>query len=124
QVIGALLALAALLWGHRARMALAVLFLLLSITGLVGVFEHAEEGGGRAEAFVPGTQARALSQASAPIQVRFSYDEESGERSESGFVRREGSPPPLAPLSLTGLSLLGAAAVFAGRESADQEATD
>jgi hypothetical protein len=106
-VLGALLCVAGLLVNGRMRLSLAVIFLLLSVTGLFGAFEHLEGDEGREAHFV-GT---ALA---APIQEGDeANDAAKPSVGNTQFTRRAGStPPPLAPLSLSGLSLLGAVAVM------------
>ena len=142
-VLGIVLALWGLVAGNATRTIVVILFLGLSLSGLVGAFEHLE--GGEDEA----------GEASATFQVvntnrgqivntAFNAEEEgeNGEGSEAGEVSatggsneageggeggeggeaneggKEGNPPPLAPLSLSGLALFGAVTLLgAKRES-------
>jgi hypothetical protein len=80
--VGLLLTLAALAVGRRARYTVAVLLLVLSVTGLLGTLQH--------------FQARAEND-----------DARSEQRDES-----KGVPPPLAPLSLSGLGLMAVIATL------------
>ena len=104
--LGFLLALLAL-FGRRGVPVVAV-FLLLSVTGLVGTFEHfearTEEHNG------PPETAQAVVQtisATAPT----GHEDEFAGPPEGG---RRGGPPWLAPLSLSGLALLGGITTLAG----------
>lgn len=135
-VVGILLS----LWGlaSKGKMSniVAALFLLLALTGLIGTFEHLEEGG-------EGGEARALPSLNASrgtvINVAFTAEEEgeSGEGtsaqaneaagSESVIGEAEGAEsgkggegniPPLAPLSLSGLALFGAITLLGRRQEA------
>ena len=105
-VIGLVLVLLALTW--RRAVPTAVLFLLLGVTGLFGTFEHFES---RTEEHdgPPGQASQVVLQAvSAPPA---SAEGEAGPPDGS----RRGGPPWLAPLSLSGLALLGGAATLAGK---------
>ncbi|GLV48885.1 hypothetical protein TJA_19880 [Thermus sp. LT1-2-5] len=93
--LGVLLAALGLL-SPSLRMGAAVALLLLGGAGLLGLVEHMEEGL-PGEALRPGTLVL--------------VDEE-GEYGGEG-EQTEASPPPLAPLSLSGLALLGALALYA-----------
>lgn len=107
--IGAALCLAGLLVRSRIVLrTLAIGLLLLSISGPVGVFLHA---GGEADA------------SEAPLSVEnvaaLDRDEDDDDDEGAGGEGGEGEEdedegiPPLAPLSLSGLGLLGAAGVLA-----------
>ena len=101
--IGAALCLIGLL--ARSRMilrALAIGLLLLAISGPVGVFLHV---GGEADA----------AEAPRPIEgvSTFDGDEDEDEDEGEGEDEDEGGVPPLAPLGLSGLGLLGAVGVRA-----------
>ena len=105
-VIGLVLVLLALTW--RRAVPTAVLFLLLGVTGLFGTFEHFES---RTEEHdgPPGQASQVMLQAvSAPPA---SAEGEAGPPDGS----RRGGPPWLAPLSLSGLALLGGTATLAGK---------
>lgn len=102
SVIGLILALAALfLTSPQIRNVLAILFIVLSISGLIGVLEHAAARGEEGEEAMNAADAAGYQPVSLRVQEE---DEREGEaRGESEAV-----PPPLAPLSLSGFSLLGA----------------
>ena len=119
SVAGILLGLAALFFKGTGRLAVAALFLALSITGIVGVWEHTEARGGEEEAFRrPSPSAFQL--VSNPLQESNEGNErgesgEGGERNEQGEFREgpgrgesEEAVPPLSPLGLSGLALIGA----------------
>jgi hypothetical protein len=104
-VLGLLLGLVALFAQGALRYGLMALFLLLSVSGLVGTYEHYEERGEEAAApawiaSVPATQRT--------ISLRADETQE-GEA-------EEGTPPPLAPLSLSGLSLMAAVMLLGYKE--------
>ena len=116
SVIGLVVSAVGFLLRGAASRAGAILLVLLSISGLVGAFEHYEEGQEEATATQHGL----------PVGQDYRYidsdeeDEESvsGEAGEAGEEGEEGEegeavPPPLAPLSLSGLALLGAMAMLA-----------
>ena len=113
SVIGLVVSAVGFLLRGAASRAGAILLVLLSISGLVGAFEHYEEGQEEATATQHGL----------PVGQDYRYidsdeeDEESvsGEEGEAGEEGEEGeaAPPPLAPLSLSGLALLGAMAMLA-----------
>lgn len=132
SIAGVILALAGLVTRGTLRTIVAVLFVLLAVSGLVGTAEHLEGGEEGAEAVVP-AQIESAAQPGAASNVSYSPDtnvtqyrlnqegEEERERGEREGA--EGTPPPLAPLSLSGLALLGALATFAGddpRESVNR----
>ena len=106
------------------RHLLVLLLLLLSLSGLLGAWEHLEsrEGG---EARTPaaltisqdGYQTianRAGTNVERATQQEGDEGNEAGER--GGREGGEGSPPPLAPLSLSGLALMGAVVLLAKRD--------
>ncbi len=132
SVLGIVLALVGIAAKGRARNALAALFLVLAISGLVGAFEHNEER------FEEGEEARApivLSQGAGRVGMnrnvayRLDGDEgeegearesrEAGEEGEGDEEEGESSPPPLAPLSLSGLSVLGALALVGKQDDTE-----
>ena len=87
----------------------AALLLVLSVTGLFGTLEHFEErtdpqGGPPDQAATNAVQVADIPEAAPP----------SGPESEFDGPPGGGGPPWLAPLSLSGLALLAAAATLAG----------
>ena len=131
-VIGLLAVLLGLFAKGGLRLGLAILLAILSLSGLIGTYEHFESSAEGGEAARP-----ALAQAGggayftaayqpgaaperAPLQEGEDEEREGGEGGEGG--EREGgeggeeTPPPLAPLSLAGLSLMGAAILFAKQD--------
>lgn len=134
SIVGA----AAILLGFFAkgtfRHLLVLLLLVLSLSGLLGAWEHLEsrEGG---EAQAPAALAvrsdgyQTISNgAGADIERTLQEDDEEGEEAREGGEGGEreggeGAPPPLAPLSLSGLALMGAIVLLAkpdARESAKE----
>ena len=91
---------------RRAALLVSLALVLLSLTGPVGIYLHA---GGEAEA----RETPVLAKDRDPR-------DEGGEEGEEGEGGEEGKgPPPLSPLSLSGLALMGALAVT-GREEGDR----
>ena len=109
SVVGALLTLAALFVTGRARLIVAGLLVLLSLTGLLGTYEHYEAANGGEEALRPAS----LTLANQPVRYALEEEEEEGEAGEAAGEAEGGEevPPPLAPLSLAGLSLMAALAI-------------
>ncbi|KGQ22542.1 hypothetical protein [Thermus filiformis] len=101
-VVGAGLGLVA----PRARSWALALLLGVSLAGLFGLVQHLEEGLEGKEGLRPGAF-RLVDEEGAYYPGGY----EEYEKDEKG----EGAPPPLAPLSLAGLGLLGAAALWVRR---------
>ena len=103
--IGLMLVFLTFTW--RRAVPIAVLFLLLGVTGLFGTFEHFEA---RTEEH-DGPPAQASQVVLQTVSVPPAAEGEAGPP-DGG---RRGGPPWLAPLSLSGLALLGGAATLAGK---------
>lgn len=116
SVIGLVVSAAGFLLRGAASRAGAIVLVLLSISGLVGAFEHYETSQEEATATQHGLA----------VGQEYRYidsddqdeDNAAGEEGEAGAEGEEGeegeaAPPPLAPLSLSGLALLGAMAMLA-----------
>lgn len=136
-IIGLLAVLLGLFAKGGLRIGLAVLLAIVSLSGLIGTYEHYESRSEGGEAARP-----ALAQAQVGANLAVAYrpadaqavpaqaDNEEGEGGEAaaagetgkaseGGERGEGGgevPPPLAPLSLAGLSLMGAAVLLAKQD--------
>jgi hypothetical protein len=95
SVIGLILVLAALFVHGRAATMLAAALVVLSATGLVGTYQHLANR--------EGESAKIQRQQEYQAVAYFEDNEESTGEAESE------SPPPLAPLSLAGLSIVAAA---------------
>lgn len=113
SVAGLLFALVGLFSRGKASMALVVAFLLLSVTGVIGVLEHNEERGDERKAVATVRVTRANNVANS----RANFQQQPGFRREEG-----GTPPPLAPLSLAGLSLIGAVTLVSRKEKVTENA--
>lgn len=135
--IGLLAVLLGLFAKGGLRIGLAALLAIVSISGLIGTYEHFESRSEGGEAARP-VLAQASAGANQVVVYRPAADTQSmaaqegdeegeggeaaaaGEAGEGG--EREGgeggeeAPPPLAPLSLAGLSLMGAAVLLAKQD--------
>lgn len=107
SVAGVVLALAGLLTRGKMSNIVAIAFLVLALTGLLGVSEHLEEGGDEQEGVAMAQVVRTTNATNMPINF--------SEEDEFRPGERKNAPPPLAPLSLAGLSLLGTV-TLAGRK--------
>jgi hypothetical protein len=100
---GLILTLAALFVRGRAATTVVIMLLFLSATGLFGAYEHFENRAGERSA----TQR----QLPAGNQLVAYYQDDQDKPVEGS---EEATPPPLAPLSLAGLSLVAAISVIGG----------
>ena len=123
-VVGMLAVLAGIFVKGTLRTVIGLLLVVLSISGLIGAREHLEEGG---EAMSPrpalvqqSTLAGAQEIAYRPGGLAQEEEDEAGEDREGGEGGESGEevPPPLAPLSLSGLALMGAVILLAKKEVA------
>lgn len=97
--VGILASVAALFMLSKAALAG---YFAVAIAGLVGLYQHT--------GFEPSKFATLLSwEATPPVVLALDKDEESR---EVGKSEEEHEPPPLAPLSLTGLAFIGAVLVW------------
>ncbi|MCB0045564.1 MAG: hypothetical protein KDD92_09055 [Caldilineaceae bacterium] len=99
-IIGLVLAVVALFAAPRMRQTLAVLFVILSLSGVMGTIQHNE--------------ARSGEEASAPVIVAATADfsrELPAEQRQEGEEKE--AVPPLAPLSLAGMSIIAAVTLLA-----------
>lgn len=112
------------------RHLIVLLLLVLSLSGLLGAWEHLESresGEARAPAALATSQEgyqpiadRAGTDVERAPQQEGGEENEGAQRSEGGGREGgEGSPPPLAPLSLSGLSLMGAVLLLAKRDGSE-----
>lgn len=103
SAIGLILAVAALfLTSLQARNILAILFIVLSVSGLIGVLQHFNARGEEGETALNVAGAASYQ----PVSLRSEDDDENP--GEARGDESEAVPPPLAPLGLSGLALLGA----------------
>ncbi len=145
-VIGLVAVLLGLFAKRGFRLGLAVLLVLISVSGLIGTWEHFESRSeeGREAARPALAQTVQPEQLAAATNMTIAYQGaaaermgtqeggesgeggegaaagEAGERGEGGEGGGRGgeqAPPPLAPLSLAGLSLMGAAVLFAKQDA-------
>lgn len=129
-VLGAVLALAGIFVSGALRNIVAILLVLLSITGLIGTYEHFEHAPGRegeegarpaltvANAAQAGTVQNVAFNPNGEVQSAPAQEDDADEQPPAGARPPfEGGfrmpPPPLAPLSLTGLALMAAIVVLA-----------
>ena len=118
SVAGMVLAAIALFASPRMRQVLAVLFVILSISGIVGTIEHNEERGeGEASAPVIMAATAGTNMELPAAQQEEGEEGEAGERGEGGEGGEGEAIPPLAPLSLAGMSIIAAVTLFADDRS-------
>ena len=118
SVAGMVLAAIALFAPPRMRQVLAVLFVILSISGIVGTIEHNEERGeGEASAPVIMAATAGTNMELPAAQQEEGEEGEAGERGEGGEGGEGEAIPPLAPLSLAGMSIIAAVTLFADDRS-------
>ena len=118
SVAGLVLAAVALFAAPRMRQVLAVLFVILSISGIVGTIEHNEERGeGEASAPVIMAATAGTNMELPAAQQEEGEEGEAGERGEGGEGGEGEAIPPLAPLSLAGMSIIAAVTLFADDRS-------
>ena len=118
SVAGMVLAAIALFAPPRMRQVLAVLFVILSISGIVGTIEHNEaRGEGEASAPVIMAATAGTNMELPAAQQEEGEEGEAGERGEGGEGGEGEAIPPLAPLSLAGMSIIAAVTLFADDRS-------
>lgn len=132
SVVGAVAVLAGFFVKGTLRHLVVLVMVVLSLSGLLGAWEHLENRQGD-EASAPGARManvigsyRLVGYQADPLQQEEeeNEEEENGERYEAGRNERkddereggEGGPPPLAPLSLSGLALMGAVMLLAKQD--------
>ena len=129
SLAGLVLAGVGLIASPKLRPIVAVLFLLLSLTGIVGVIEHQDaggEGGERAARPALTTSASASGAAAAVTRNLQGGDGDNDTPPNRDFRGRPGqqsAPPPLAPLSLAGLSLMGTVVLLGRRDKSEPNAS-
>ncbi len=104
-IVGLVAVVAGLFAKATLRPILAILLLVLSFGGLLGVREHLEsaaEEQGEAQHVPVGNQ-----------QISLTQEDEEGEGAKG---EAETVPPPLAPLGVSGLALMGFVLLFARRD--------
>ena len=91
-----------------------MLFVILSISGIVGTIEHNEaRGEGEASAPVIMAATAGTNMELPAAQQEEGEEGEAGERGEGGEGGEGEAIPPLAPLSLAGMSIIAAVTLFA-----------
>jgi len=121
------------------RHLLVLLLLALSLSGLLGVREHLEEGREGSETYVPAavTAARpagyqrigsgaGVDVERTPQQPDEEHEDDMRDEEYEDSMRGESEdgeavPPPLAPLSLSGLALMGAVILLAKPDMSENE---
>lgn len=98
---GLILTLAALFVQGRAATIVVVALLTLSATGLFGAYEHLENREG---------ESANIQRQAQPSNQMIAYAQDNTDEAKEDD--EAGPPPPLAPLSLAGLSLVAAATVL------------
>lgn len=120
-VVGMLAVLAGIFVKGTLRTVIGLLLVVLSISGLIGAREHLEAAKGEAMSPRPALVQQSTLAGAQEIAYRpgglAQEEEEEGEEGEGGESGEE-VPPPLAPLSLSGLALMGAVILLAKKEEA------
>ncbi|MEZ4767449.1 MAG: hypothetical protein R2844_03380 [Caldilineales bacterium] len=122
SLAGLILAGVGLIASPKLRPIVAVLFLVLSLTGVIGVIEHQEAGGEEGERAARPALTTNASASGAAIALSRSLQGGDGDedspptRDFQGPPPGESAPPPLAPLSLAGLSLMGTVVLLGRRD--------
>ena len=115
-VVGLLAVLVGIFVKGTLRTVIGLLLVVLSLSGLIGAREHLEEGG---EAMSPRPALVQQSTLAGAQEIAYRpgalAQEGEGEGGEGGG---ETVPPPLAPLSLSGLALMGAVILLAKKDAA------
>lgn len=121
SVVGLLCVLAGIFARGGLRLILSGILLVLSLSGLMGTFQHFEGNRGEGSAPPPalveapaGDYLAVAHRAGADLRQEKNEEEEAGE--ENRERSENGEAPPLAPLSLAGLSLMGAAILLAKQD--------
>ena len=97
----------------RFRKLFAGLLIVVAAGGLFGVYEHLEEGMEHKEKAAKASQERAQAVQLADVDRS---DRGHGEHEKGGHDGdEEHGPPPLAPLSVSGLALMGSLGLIASR---------
>ncbi len=112
-IIAPVIGIVAALWGIFARgtlrMILALLLVVEAVAGMMGVLQHFQN---RGEAAVPAYLVQGDAGYRPVAWLAAPASQEEGEAAESGS---ESAPPPLAPLGISGLALMGAVILFTPR---------
>jgi carbon starvation protein CstA len=110
SVAGALALLAGFFVKGRVRHVVALLLVVLSISGLLGMRQHAEAASEAYTAPALATNAEGYQTIAAQAGAVESAPQQERPRKES-------VPPPLAPLSLSGLALMGVVVLLAKQDA-------
>lgn len=117
SMVGALALLAGFFVKGRVRHVVALLLVVLSISGLMGMREHFEEASEAGLTPAPVTMDaggyQTIAGSADSITRAPQQEDEENETRERG----ESAPPPLAPLSLSGLALMGAVVLLAKQDA-------
>ncbi|MCB0045553.1 MAG: hypothetical protein H6642_11160 [Caldilineaceae bacterium] len=114
SIIGLVLAVVALFAAPRMRQALAVLFVVLSISGIIGTIEHNEARSGEEASAPVIVAATAGSSRELPAAQQQEGEENEAREGRGERGEREGeAAPPLAPMSLAGMSIIAAVTLIA-----------
>jgi len=112
-VVGALAVLAGFFVKGTLRHVVAILLLVLTVSGLMGMRQHAEAAS--EEAAMPA--ALTLAADYQPIAAQSAAVARTSQQESTPREGGEAAPPPLAPLSLSGLALMGAVVLLAKQDA-------
>jgi hypothetical protein len=117
SVVGVLALLTGFFVKGSVRHVVALLLLVLSISGLMGMREHFEEGSEAQLTPAPVTMAAGDYQPIAGSTDAIARAPQQEDTENETRERGESTPPPLAPLSLSGLALMGAVVLLAKQDA-------
>lgn len=115
-VVGMLAVLVGIFVKGTLRAVIGLLLVVLALSGLLGARQHLEEGG---EAMAPRPALVQQSTLAGAQEIAYrpgALAQEGEEEGEGAEGRGETVPPPLAPLSLSGLALMGAVILLAKQD--------
>lgn len=116
-VVGTVLVLWGIFAKGRVRVTLATLLVVLSLAGLIGVEEHSASEAGEAQRPTPvAVSAANIAISTGAPTVAQDSETDAGTTEAGSEGSSKTTPPPLAPLGLSGLALMGAVILFAKRD--------
>ncbi len=122
SIVGAIGVIAGFFIKGVVRHVVVLVLLVLTLSGLMGVREHSESSGriGDSMRFIAAADLASgyqlIANVNATTQKPLRDEDEDENKPNQRQAERESSPPPLAPLSLSGLALMGAVVLLAKQD--------